>query len=200
MKHLKSFSELNEARSDRRGTERLVKLYAQEFEETKKPEEKLEDVEDILTEITDQWPLIRQWQGHPWQFFSKNPEVKKHPLDTNQIIYRFWLRPKFTGYMHPIGRSSWGSGYSRDYYNSDIMDKEIEDIQKVISHTRLNSFGYRIEKLKWRVYEAGTWTDGVYSGKPREAPYIELVVIEPSWWKSKSIPYKEVSDLEAGII
>lgn len=199
MKHLKSFSELNEARSDRRGTDRLIKLYAEEPEqELKTLEEKLEDVEDILTEVIDQWPLMSQ-ANQAW-LFSKNPEVKKHPLDTNQIIYCFKLRPKFTGYMHPIGRSSWGSGYSRDYYNSDIMDKEIEDIQKVISHTRLNSFGYRIEKLKWRVYEAGTWTDGVYSGKPQEAPYIELVVMEASWWKSKSIPYKEVSDLEAGII
>jgi hypothetical protein len=200
MKHLKSFSELNEARSDRRGTERLVKLYAQEFEETKKPEEKLEDVEDILTEITDQWPLIRQWQGHPWQFFSKNPEVKKHPLDTNQTIYSFKLKPKFGGYMHPIGRSTWGSGKSQDYYNSDVMDKEVEEIKKLIAHSRLNSYGYRVEKLRWGVYEAGTWVDGIYAGKPQEAPYIELVIMEPSWWKSKPIPYKEVSDLEAGII
>lgn len=40
----------------------------------------------------------------------------------------------------------------------------------------------------------------IYAGKPQEAPYIELVIMEPSWWKSKPIPYKEVSDLEAGII
>lgn len=168
--------------------------------ETKTPEEKLEDVEDILTEVIDQWPIITRDENRPWGFFSKNPEVKTHPLDRNQTIYCFKLQPKFKGYLHPIGHSTWGSGKSEDYYNSDIMDKEINDIKKMISHIRLNNYGYRVERLRWGIYEAGTWRGGIYNGKPQEAPYIDLVIMEPSWWKGEPIPYKEVSDLEAGII
>lgn len=202
MRYLKSFTELNEARSDKRGMDRLTKLYAKEKPDTKTPQEKLEDVEDMLVEITDQWPLMKQGEvdGYLPPIFSKNPEVLRHPLDTNQMIYRFKLKPKFKGYLHPIGRSSWGSGQGQDYYNSSEIDKEIEMIQKAISHTRLNASGYRVEKLRWRVYEAGTWQDGIYDGKQQEAPYIELVIMEPSWWKGEPIPYREVSDLEAGII
>jgi hypothetical protein len=49
------------------------------------------------------------------------------------------------------------------------------------------------------LYES-TESEKSLEDKLEDVPYIELIIMEPSWWKSDPIPYKEVSDSEAGII
>ena len=56
-----------------------------------------------------------------------------------------------------------------------------------------------IKELRWNFDREGIWDSGVYENTIKKVPYIELIIMEPSWWKSKPIPYKEVSDIEAVI-
>ena len=104
MKHLKKYNE-------------VVKLDAEESDLEKTPEEKLEDIEDILLEVIDEWSL------------SKKPEIQKY---NNQLFYYFKLKTKFKGYLHPV--FSWEfhkyshlkrENVSGIYYNSPIIEKEI---------------------------------------------------------------------------
>jgi hypothetical protein len=145
MIHLKRFKELFES-----------------IDSEKSIEERLEDVEDMLIEITDQWPLLSQDNSDdlPLGFCRKNPEVKNI---FNQTLYYFRLKskwvgsrmddprsPRFNKELWPRTRGTWGTGISKDYYNAAGLDEEIKTITQMISHTRLNKSGHMIKSLEWK--------------------------------------------------
>ena len=85
--------------------------------------------------------------------------------------------------------------------NPKKLNKELEKIKKKISWTKLQEIGVMLDRMKWEIYDTGeVYVGGVYDGRQMLFVHIVIDFIRPSWWEGKDIPYKEVSDKEAGII
>lgn len=156
---------------------KYLKLF-EDYEYSNPEEEKKEDIEDILIieGIFDEWPLL-----------------DKRYFDTSgTMTYEFKLEPKGNKYLH---ENKYRRGKEGRWYNKYYFDRQIDEILSRLNYSRIYSFGFNV-KANWTFDHDGYNDDG----ESRYKVDIWLSVIEPSWWKGKSIPYKEVSDKEAGII
>ena len=105
-----------------------------------------EDITDILLPVTDEWKVISSYM------------TKRHGCK----ILQFRLHSKNDVNLLRIGDSD-------KFENSYIYDNELEEIKDLVSHTRLNEFGYRLEFIRWFLEDNGEVT-------------IAMDIMEPSWW------------------
>lgn len=151
--------EINESYSD-----------TDKYDDPRTEEDKKNEIEDIVsTELSDEgWTLIS----------------KEYKNISGSNVYSFKFNPKSKSNLYlTLGRYSIkGSGTKEKYLNSDIFNKEVWEIEKILKHTLLNDLGY-YAKIHWiDDYGWGYYTDGVYSGQPIHRAIIVVDIIEPSWW------------------
>ena len=141
--------------------------------------DKKREIEDLVNGVTDDgWEILK----------------KRYYNQSGSYVYEFKLATKSVGYLWPSHREN------EKFYNSYIFDNEVKEIIKSISHSELNRLGYKSDVTWYADYgNEGYWDSGVYKGQLIYKAYILLKVIEPSWCKEKSKPYKEISDKESGI-
>lgn len=143
-----------------------------------------------------------------WKCIEKN--FRKHPIKSLQTTYRFVFdtkstagdftgRPEYTDKLYLYPKSKY-TGTKEDYYNSDIFDKEVEEMKKMINWKILHYIGVTIDRFTWHSQTVGEWEGGLLDGRAKEKAVIIIEFTRPSWWDGEPIPYKEVSDKEAGII
>lgn len=146
-------------------------------------DEKKEDIEDILIieGIFEDWKLLGS------RYFNQS----------GSMVYEFKVECKSDKkylYRDPHDYNN--------YYNAYIFDNEVEEIRKRINHTRLHNLGCMVD-IDWYGdidQDDPYWEGGIYGGESKYKAIIRIKIIEPSWWKGKSIPFTDISDKEAGII
>jgi tRNA G10 N-methylase Trm11 len=160
MRHLKLFEDFESVE--------YLKSEDKEVDIRTEEDKKLE-IEDIVsTELSDEG----------WTLISKE---YKNVSGSNVYSFKFNTKSKSNLYL-TLGRSQ----SKEKYINSDIFNKEIWEIEKILKHTLLHDIGY-YAKVYWiDDYGWDYYTDGVYSGQTIHRAIIVVDIIEPSWWRSSS--------------
>jgi hypothetical protein len=164
------------------------------------------DDSELFEEIEDR--LMTDGIFDKWECIEKN--YSKHPIHSHQTRFRFVFdtksttgdfsgRPEFGDKLYLYPRSK----YIRtkdDYHNSKMFDQEVEEMKKMINWKIIQHIGVTTDRFTWHSKETDTrWDGGVYDGRLKEKAVIVLELTRPSWWDGEPIPYREVSDKEAGI-
>jgi hypothetical protein len=200
MKHLKKF---NESRYSS-----FVKMTSTDIPEKRNLEEKIEELYQRL-EIDD---IIGTWEVEKFDVLKDTD--RKTPVTPLQFTFIFksnitevrptakpryeWPRDKFG---NTVSISTKWQRYRKDcFVYTKPFDEELEEMKKMLGHSSLNREGFMVSELDWQIHESGEYYDGgILHGTPKMRSRIVLKIIEPTWWKGKSVPYKEISDKEAGI-